>query len=263
MQTSTLRPGLLVSLNTTISGNVSYKRREITPEHITDEGTKEAAWQTERTIFDPAEDERARVVRSKARSLISAICARSAFGLLCPESKAAELESAIRDARALADDFNANANLSRVGVYVITGRVAQDDVEAVRAINSEVRDLIDAMADGVAKLDVERVREAANKARALSGMLSDAAQERVAVAIKTAREAARKIVSAGEQAASEIDTATVRQIAQARTAFLDLDMVAADVAAPELEQRGMDLAPLSEPRGVLQNWEQRVPQFEF
>jgi hypothetical protein len=243
MQTSTLRPGLLVSLNTTISGNVTYKRREIEADHITDQGTKEASWQTDRTIFDPVEDEKARIVRSKARSLVTAVCARSAFGLLCPESKAANLDAAISDARKLADEFNATANLSRVGVYVITGRIAQDDVEAVRAINSEVRELMAAMAAGIGNLDVEQVREAANKARNISSMLTPEAQDRIAIAIKTARDAARKIVQAGEQAAQEIDLVAMRKIEEARTAFLDLDETPTDVAAPELEQRALDLDP--------------------
>jgi hypothetical protein len=243
MQTSTLRPGLLVALSTTITGNVSYRRREIAPDHITDQGTKEASWQTDRTIFDPVEDERARVVRSKARSIITAVCSRSAFGMLCPEDNARNLEAAIGEARALADDFNASASLSRVGVYVLTGRIAPDDVEAVKAINSEIRDLIDAMADGVARLDVDAVRDAANKARQVSGMLTEGARERVAVAIKTARDAARKIVSAGEQAAQEIDKQAIRKIAEARTAFLDIEDTPADVAAPSVESRAIDLDP--------------------
>ena len=243
LQTSTLRPGLLVGLSTAITGNATYKRVEIEPDHITEQGTKEAEWSTRRTIFDPAEDERARVVRSKARSAITAVCSRSAFGMLCPESKAAELEAAIAEARKLADDFNESATLSRVSVYVLTGRIAPDDVEAVKAINSELRELLAAMAGGIERLDVEAVRDAANKARNLSSMLTDDAKARVNVAIRTARDAARKIVSAGEQAAQEIDRVSIRKISEARTAFLDIEDAPADIAAPELDQRGLDLAP--------------------
>jgi len=123
---------------------------------------------------------------------------------------------------------------------VLTGRIAPDDVEAVRAINSEVRDLMESMADGIDKLDVERVRDAANKARGLSGMLTPDAQDRIAVAIATARSAARKIVAAGEQAAVEIDRTAIRKIEEARTSFLDLDTAPAETTAPELEQRGLD-----------------------
>ncbi len=42
----------------------------------------------------------------------------------------------------LADEFNATARLTRLYVNVIAGRIAPDDVEAVKAINSEVRDLL-------------------------------------------------------------------------------------------------------------------------
>jgi hypothetical protein len=246
LQASTLRPGLLVSLSTTITGNVKYMRREVVADHITDAGTKEAAWQTERTIFNPREDERAREVRSKARSLISGVCARSAFGLLCPEDQAWKLEDAIAEARRIAEEFNVGAELSRVSVYVMTGRIAQDDVEAVRAINSEVRGLMDAMRDGIGNLDAEAVREAANKARNLSSMLTEGARNRIADAIEVARTAARKIVKAGEESAAEIDRTAMRKIDEMRTAFLDLDEAPTETAAPELDTRGLDLSPESE-----------------
>ena len=38
MQTNTLRPGLLVSLKTSIRGNVSYQYRDIEPEHLVENG---------------------------------------------------------------------------------------------------------------------------------------------------------------------------------------------------------------------------------
>jgi len=247
MQTSTLRPGLLVSLNTTVAGNVSYARQEIEPEHMLDNGMSKAArWQTSKLITDAAEDERARMVRSKARAVITAVCARSAFGLLCPETKASELESAIREARRLTDEFNETATLSRVGVYVITGRVAPDDVEAVRAINSEIRELLATMANGIETLDVERVRDAANRARNLEDMLTDQAKERVREAIATARSAARKIAKAGESAAVEIDRSAIRRVQEARSAFLDIDE-AQEVAMPQAAEQELDLTPETTP----------------
>jgi hypothetical protein len=242
INTSTLRPGLLVSLKTTVSGNVSYTRQTIESEHITSEGEAKSAWETQRTVTDPKEHENAIKVRGKARSLISAVCATSAFGLLCPETAEPELEAAIAEARRLAEAFNEEATLSRISVYVITGRIAQDDVEAVRAINSEVRDLLADMSKGIENLDVKRVREAASKAKGLGSMLSGEAEARVQIAIDTARSAARQIVKAGETASQEIDTRAIRKITEARTAFLDLSD-ADEIAAPTVEARGIDLEP--------------------
>jgi hypothetical protein len=56
-----------------------------------------------------------------------------------------------------------------------------------------------------------------------------------------AREAARKIVKAGDQAKAEIDQATMDKIASARTAFLDLDEIDVEIAAPEADARAIDL----------------------
>lgn len=242
IQTSTIRPGLLVSLKTSVLGNALYERLEIEADHLTQDGARKARWETERTISDPVEHEAAIKVRSKARSLIKGVCAHSAFGLLCPETASYELEEAIADARRIVDQFNATAKLTRISIYVIAGRIAQDDVEAVKAINSEVRDLLDDMQRGVQGMDVQVIREAAGKARSLGSMLSPDAQARIQIAIDAARETARKIVKAGEQAAQEIDTRTLQTLKESRTAFLDMDAARA-VAAPQVSGRAIDMGP--------------------
>jgi hypothetical protein len=242
MEVSTLRPGLLVSLKTSISGNVKYSKRTIEADHYTGTGAKLAVWETERAITDPAEHEGAQKARQTARMLISRICSKSAFGMLCPEEKAAQLDEAIRDARAVADAFNATAGVTRLGVYIMTGRVAQDDVEAVRAINSEVRDLLSEMQEGLQNLDVKQVREAAQKAKGLGQMLSEEASEKVKVAVELARKSAREIVKAGEGVTVEIDRATIKRIESQRVAFLDLDSHA-EVATPKAAARNVEFAP--------------------
>lgn len=242
ISTNTLRPGLLVSFKTSVRGNVSYDKREIEADHLTEDGARKARWETERVIVDPAEHEAATRVRSKALSLVRLTCARSAFGLLCPEIDSDRLQSAIAEARRLADEFNATATLTRVAVYVIVGRIAADDVEAVKAINSEIADLMQQMERGLRNLDVEAVRSAANSAKNVAQMLSPTAALRVKDAIEIARASARKIAAAGEQAASEVDRSAIARIEEARTAFLDLDEGTA-IAAPMVDQRSVDLLP--------------------
>jgi len=254
---STLRPGLLVSVKTAIAGNVKYKTFELEQDHITDAGERRARWETERTISDPAEHENALKARSLARSAIQTVCAHSAFGLLCPEASAEKLAAAVAKAREIADAFNATASVTRVSVNVLVGRIAPDDVEAVRAINSEIRDLVDSMAGGLASLDVQRVRDAANKARSVSNMLDAPAQERVKTAIELARKAARQIVKAAEEGTAEIDQVTIQRLAEARTSFLDIED-ATLVGEAEAEGRRVDLgdvpevqAPASRPSGTI------------
>lgn len=239
---NTLRPGLLVSLKTTISGNVQYTRATLESEHVTETGAARSAWETTRVISDPVEHERAIKARGKARTAVTSVCAASSFGLLCPEADEAKLEAAVIEARRIADEFNATAGLSRIRVYVITGRVARDDVEAVRAINSEVRQLLADMEAGIRNLDAKAIRDAANKSRQLGAMLSPDAAAKVQLAIDTARASARAIVKAGETAGQEIDAQAIRKIAEQRTAFLDLDE-AGELAAPSMEGRAVDFVP--------------------
>lgn len=263
MQVSTLRPGLLVSLRTSLCGNVSYRTTDIEADHIETTGERRARWETLRTITDPVEHEEALQVRGRVRTMIIAHCATSVFGLLCPDTRAEALDASIREAREIANEFNARAKLTRISVHVIAGRIAADDVEAVRAINGEMRDLLTAMEDGLRRLDAKAVRDAADKARSLGAMLSPYAAEQVRKALEVARAAARRITKAGEEAAIEIDAATLKTIRASRTAFLDLDD---DFQGEEVERgipasgRAVDLDPNPAPiaRAAV-----NVPQFAF
>ena len=248
MQIQTIRPGLLVSLSTEIKGGVSYDREEIRAEHVTDDGAKEAEWKTLKRIEDAAEFEAATKARGKARSLITAQCAQSRHGLLCPTANEAKLSAAIEEARAIADAFNAGALRTRVEIYVVCGRVADSDVEAQKAINAEVRGLLDAMERGVKAADVKAIRDAANRARELGSILSADVTGKVNDAIEQARKAAREIVKRvqkeGESAAVVVEKCKVDAIEAARFAFLDLDEAKpVEASAPAVAAIDLDSAP--------------------
>lgn len=263
IQSTTLRPGLLVSLKTSLTGNVSYDKVVLETEHQIDGTATRARWETTKRTEDKAEQDRAEKARSKAASLIRAVCTHSAFGLLCPEADADKLAAAIAAAREVADRFNRSAALSRITVNVIAGRIAADDAEAVKAINSEVAELMARMTDGLRKMDVEAIRAAADKAKELGAMLPTETAARIQIAVDTARSAARQIVKAGEAAAREIDTAAIRRITEARTSFLDLEP-AGDVQAPEAQGVAIDLEPSEEPAAaVMMAAAESAPQLDL
>ncbi len=119
------------------------------------------------------------------------MCAKSAFGLLCPQNKREELDRAVNQAQALVDEFNSTASLTRVKMNVMVGYIASDDVEAVQKINGEVRELLSAMEQGIANLDVAAVRKAISAVKSVGDMLSPEAAARVQMAIDVARKSAR------------------------------------------------------------------------
>ncbi|WP_024516981.1 hypothetical protein [Bradyrhizobium sp. Tv2a-2] len=259
IKASTIRPGLLVVLKTSLTGNVSYIKNTIEADTLDEEGKLRAKWETERTVADPAEHEEATKIRNRARQVISNLCVQTAFGLLCPEERADQLGERVTEAQSLAEEFNARAKTTRIGIYVIPGRVAADDAQAARAINSEVRDLIGLMEAGLQNLDVKKVRDAADKARSLGAMLSPAQQERLSEVVAVARKAATAINKAGEQGAAEIDLASIRKLTEGRGAFLDLDAEHKEVEAPTHEGRAIDLAPVE----IEQPAEAAVPVVEI
>lgn len=243
LKSSTLRPGLLVSLSTTIKGgNVSYSKRTLEGARTVEDGAIHESWQTDKLVRNPDELEAGKVARGKARQAITRHCSWSAFGLLCPTANKDELEAGIKEAREIAETFNATATDSRLGVYTITGQIADNDAEALRAINSELTELLTAMEQGVQTLDVKVIRDAASRAQGLGQMLSPEAEARMKVAVDAARKAARTIVKAGESAAVEVDRIAIRRIQESRLAFLDLDE-AQEVKTPEVQGRALDFDP--------------------
>lgn len=245
MKTSVLKPGYLVSLKTTIKGGVNYKRIDIETAHYDETGAKVEKWETAKEIPDPEEFEQATIARGKARSVITAVCCASSFGLLCPTANGNMLFDAIEEARKIADAHNGKSTRTHVEVYALVGEVAQNDVEAARAIGAEVRDLLDAMTAGIKAADPAAIREAANKAKNLGGMLSPEVAAKVSAAIVQAREAARAIVKrvekAGETAADVVSECSTARIDAARFAFLDLDEGESETTAPTA--RGIDYEP--------------------
>jgi hypothetical protein len=242
IRSTNLIPGLLVGLSTSIRGNVKHNKTE-TVETMSDDGSLLAEWETERITLDPAEYENAVKVRSQARGKIASVCSWTAFGYLCPVSKTDELNRAIAEGRKLCEDFNADASVTRIGFFVLTGNIAGDDVSAVRAINGEVRGLLADMAEGINKLDVEVVRKAAKQLQQVGSMLPEDAKTLVKEAVDAARKQATKIVAAGVQAAQEIDKAVLAKLAEARTAFLDIDEAAVMQDPTDKSGRAIDLAP--------------------
>ena len=194
---TTIRPGLLVSLKTTISGNVRYEKRTIEPENVRD-GKGHAIWETEKHVANAAEYDAAKKARADARNAISAVCAHSSFGLICPENNRDKLNEACAKAQSIIDAFNVTATCSHIAVYVLTGRIAADDSEAIKALKAEVRDLLDDMHQGIASRDVKMIRDACNKARALSVMLTDDPKAALEASIEVSRDAARLLVKAGD-----------------------------------------------------------------
>lgn len=247
MQVSTLRPGLLVSVRTSIKGNCSYAVTELEGEHMLANGmTSQARWETLKTVKDKDEHERASQARSKCRSVISAVCSQSAHhGLLCLQENRDKLEAACQEADRIVREFNSSAEVSALVVSVVVGEIAPDDVRAIRSINNELRELIDGMAQGLAELNVDKIRDAANRAKSMTGMLEANAKESVQRAIDVARKTAREIVKAAETGAAEVDKVAIARIVEARTSFLDLDE-AGEIGAVETSGRAVDLAPIAE-----------------
>lgn len=226
MKTTTIRPGLLVSLKTRVTGGVEYRREDLDAPQAPD-GADAKRWETTRIVEDPSEFEAAQQRRTRCQGLIRQACIRSDFGLLCPSTNEAKLAENVADALRLAREWNETAKRSKVEVYVVTGRIADNDQQAARAIAAEVRGLLEGMQQGIVNGDPEAIRQMATRARQLGGMLDDEGAAKVKAAIADARAAAKAIVTrvqnGGELVAKVVEELKLEDLKKARFAFLDLE----------------------------------------
>jgi hypothetical protein len=238
-----LKPGILVSLKTHQTGNRSYQKQELERAHRTEGGVERSRWNTTKIVFDPEEAKEATTVSSRARYLITRLCADTAHGPLCPSERRAELYEAIAEARTLVENFNATAVFSRIEVNVICGEVVADDVEAARALFSETEKLMSQMQEALEQLDTKKVQQLCSKALNMGQMLSPEANANIVAAVNIARQARKKIVAAGEQAAIQIDQRAIDLIGAARNSFLDFGMDTDVEIESEQTSRALDFDP--------------------
>ena len=221
MATEVMVPGILVALKTSVNGGVQYQRKNIER----DEEGKIVRWETTRFMEDPEERKKAGEIASKATRTVDKLCIRTTFGLLCRSDKEADLDNAIVEARAMAQEFNAISQHTFIRINAIKGRIADNDEEAIRAILQESKDLLEQMDRGLSEGDVRILRDAANRARRLTEMMGEEAAGTVNEALVAAREAARKVVRAakkeGDSVLAVVDQIDRDQFDKARFAFLD------------------------------------------
>ncbi|HET6958947.1 MAG TPA: hypothetical protein VFI56_20270 [Vicinamibacterales bacterium] len=206
-------------------------------ERPADAHTKVEKWETTKIVADKKANDAATRVRNQAGALIRAVCSQSAFGLICPESKESTLNEAIAEARTRVSIFNASdhGKTCQINLYVLKGRIASTDEEAVKAIRSELLELMDEMRDGIGAGNVEAARDAADRARKMGDMLDSETSKKVAAAIAEVRETASAVLKRmgkGEAAAEIVRDIRLKAVEEARSRFAHLDMDAPREVAP-------------------------------
>lgn len=221
MQTHVMVPGILVALKRQVSGGVTYTRDLVE----SSEDEKIMRWEGTRYMDDPEERKKAVEVAGAASRLISRLCVRTSFGMLCPTERESELNQAVVEMRAMVSSWNDKARYSFIHVSAIKGRIADNDEEAIRAILQEARELLDRMDQGLSENDVKLIRDAANKAKKLSEMMVSDTSGQIDDALAAARRAARAIVKKAESTNKRVASAIVKAEREAfdaaRFAFIE------------------------------------------
>jgi hypothetical protein len=232
-----MMPGILVALRTSVRGGVEYERSELEA----DDAGRVTRWETTRFMENPAERKAAAELASKAAGLVSKLCIRTTFGLLCRTDREAELDAAVAEMRQTVTEWNQKAEHTFVSVSAIKGRIADNDEEAIRAIVAEARDLLDQMGKGLEEADVDQIRAAALRAKKLSGMMTEDSGDRINAALTAARQAAKAIVKRGDDLSNKVAAVTIQierdTFNEARFSFLDMaEKITDELPAVDLQR---------------------------
>jgi hypothetical protein len=232
-----LKPGMiLVALSIKIRGGVHYDRVELERE-LRDDHSERSAWKTVKTVADVDERQAAEQARHSARYAIKRHCTRTPWGLMCAGENEGELLAGITEARKVENGFNAGASHSHLHVAVFCGRVAEDDVEAARAVRGEIQQILRDVRGAIEGGDVRSMRDLATQTKQMYNLLDEGAEERAALsgAVKAIRRVARDVVRLVEKKGDELESVlteeNLKPINDARWAFRHL---AAEEATEEL-----------------------------
>lgn len=218
-----VRPGLLVSMRTSIKGGVSYRREDLVDE-IEGEGTR-TEWKTEKKVENADEYTRARRLRARVVTLIGGACVKTAFTYICPLENEALLDERIAEAQAACDAFNEEAVHSQVTFDLMRGRYMEDTKETVQAVRREIHELLEELNSALKAGEVQSIRDVAARATQMGRLLEEGTEARSALerAVKESRRVAGQLVKRikeGADAVAEVLAgANVSLIATARHTF--------------------------------------------
>lgn len=220
-----LKPSILVALKGAVNGGITYNRVEMGRE-VAGDGSERIEWKTTKHVADPKELATADAYRNKAKTAIKRVCARTPWGLICPNAKEAELMEAIEQAHQLAAEFNSNhANHTEVTISVFLGRVAENDAEAAKAVRLELTTLLEQAERAASSGHVQQMRDLAKQGAQLEKLLEDGTDAKGALgqAIKGLRKVARDVVrlveKKGEDMATVLTEDALKPVSEARFAF--------------------------------------------
>lgn len=220
-----VKPGYLVTLSTAIRGGVQYDREDLNEERRPD-GAEVEEWKTVKVTADPEEHERAVQTRSRVRALFKSATVWTPFGSVCPSENLPDLDAAMEEAERIVREFNAGAQHCEVRFASLRGEIAENSAEAVRAIRSEVGELLRDYEQMIRAGDIRSARDIATRATQMNRLLEQesAGSSQLSRAIQEGRKVARAIVrrveKGGEELAEVLAEANLSPIAEARFVFL-------------------------------------------
>lgn len=242
MQSFKVRPGIFPNIRTSVIDKyygATDKDHQVLVDRIRADGCSERKTQNTTVRVDPEEWDLATKARSKARSLVVSVCAKTPWGLIADLDREDELAGAFLMARAQVDDFNAESTHYEVKASWFPGITTGTDASEAANVRVEVIDMVNRLDAALKSADVRNIRKICGDELRQVNMLLDPDIEQhkaVKALIRRAQETARALVKAGEDNADAVvevlRDADMSPVAAARAQFATAP-VSVPAAVPE------------------------------
>ena len=167
-----IEPCILVTERLTIDRAVSYERHDKNVTTYAD-GSEDATWETQRHFRSKEEAKLADQVYANARYKIRSKCLFTEIGYVCPETKKAELEKAIKEARVMVNDANKDFIHCKIVFRVVCTPLLPDNTDATKIVMESLDKVREDVREAVASFDFKKVRNVLSSTRELAGVLGN------------------------------------------------------------------------------------------
>jgi hypothetical protein len=198
-----LKPSLLVAVQISRVGGVTYARGAASEE--SGDNYEKKTWETTKEIPNVAEFKTAEAAAAECRRLISAICYRTSFGLLCSKDREKELTEAVKVVKAKIADVNSALQTVRLTASVIRAEISSSDQEAAQAVVQEIGGFLAELTSAVEACDVKKIRQTVGAVKGIESLLPEIQSQSLRSAIAAAKKAASTIVKEVQKKERTID----------------------------------------------------------
>lgn len=219
-----LKSGWLIAGDIHYKGCTSYTHDDEDETRNGEESTR--TWNGTAFCLSVIEHKQAVATRSKALAMLRRVCTFTRLGYFCLEDDKEKLEAVLAEVEEYLDDYNKDAQFTKVWSDLTPIHVGSSNVAAAKAVWHEVSDVLEELQIAVEQGDVRGIRRQCGRVKQLWDVLPEEEEDDLSRIIKRTRRVARVLVKNAEtledDAKEELLISAAKPVEMARLRFAEV-----------------------------------------